>query len=65
SFQERLPWSKGYNILPVQSDEIVCLKMITPQEFSLIPNNSQIYRIAIFNKKAASINLRQLLFCGE
>ncbi|MGJ1514719.1 SDR family oxidoreductase, partial [Sphingobacterium siyangense] len=36
SFQERLPWSKGYNILPVQSDEIVCLKMITPQTFGMI-----------------------------
>ncbi|MGJ1509626.1 hypothetical protein, partial [Sphingobacterium siyangense] len=34
---ERLPWSKGYNILPVQSDEIVCLKMITPQTFGMIP----------------------------
>ncbi|MGJ1416912.1 hypothetical protein, partial [Sphingobacterium multivorum] len=33
---ERLPWSKGYNILPVQSDEIVCLKMITPQTFGMI-----------------------------
>ncbi|MGJ1416364.1 hypothetical protein, partial [Sphingobacterium multivorum] len=37
---ERLPWSKGYNILPVQSDEIVCLKMITPQTFGMIQRKS-------------------------
>ncbi|MGJ1515382.1 hypothetical protein ACR79N_10355, partial [Sphingobacterium siyangense] len=59
SFQERLPWSKGYNILPVQSDEIVCLKMITPQTFGMIRRYSRrcltgcrLQRYSRINKKA-------------
>ncbi|MFD2964014.1 hypothetical protein, partial [Olivibacter jilunii] len=34
--QERLSWRKGHNLLPVQSYETVCLKIITPQTFGMI-----------------------------
>ncbi|MGJ1243522.1 hypothetical protein, partial [Sphingobacterium siyangense] len=60
SFQERLPWSKGYNILPVQSDEIVCLKMITPQTFGMIHNQGKGYGNRFHRARRISLNNKSL-----